>query len=68
MAREISFTEFRDAVEDDGAPQVVLCGSCGVPMQAPPCPDPRPGTFCLFDTCEFCLDKLNGENKWRSQQ
>jgi hypothetical protein len=61
VARSISFQEFWDAV-DDGAPRVVSCSVCGVPMRAPRCPDRRPGSFCLFDTCESCLDTLNGEH------
>src|SRR4051812_27100512 len=63
MARGISFAEWREALAEveweDPAHQVLACGICGVPM-----PNSRPDFgWCLFDTCDACLEDLRERRK-----
>ena len=57
VAREISFADWRDAVDlwqqKDKVCSVVVCCVCGVPM-----PNSHPEfRTCLFDICEMCVEQ-----------
>ena len=42
--------------------RLIRCCECGVPVPEPPCPDPRPTSFCLFHMCDACVERLTREN------
>jgi hypothetical protein len=72
LRRTLSYAEWCAALErwqreDPSARNLINCCGCGVPIPVPPCPDSRPGTFCLFDTCDACVEESNRENDGRSE-